>query len=99
MYEEAMERRRDILNLQSGRAKKEEAIQPGKLIENRIKAQQDDMLDLREDELRDFLLNRLAELKMASTYGLSNNEINKSIYKYKASTLSNILPHDEALAL
>lgn len=57
------------------------------------------MLDLREDELRDFLLSRLAELKMASTYGLSNKEINKSIYKYKASTLSNILPHDEAIAL
>lgn len=59
------------------------------------------MLDLREDELRDFLFNRIAELKMASTYGKNKQleEINKPIYKFKASTISNVLPHDFAYKL
>ena len=89
-----MDRRRDILDEQTRRPDRDIELEPGRLIENRIKAQNEDLLDLREDELRDFLLNRLAELKMASTCGLSKDEINKSIYKYKASTLSNILPHE-----
>lgn len=59
------------------------------------------MLDLREDELRDFLFNRIAELKMASTYGKQNelDELNRPVYKYKASTISNVLPHDVAQKL
>ena len=59
------------------------------------------MLDLREDELRDFLFNRIAELKMATTYGKNKEreEINRPSYKYKASTISNVLPHDLALKL
>jgi hypothetical protein len=36
---------------------------------------------------------------MQTTWGMSNDSINKPAYKYKASTISNVLPHEMAQAL
>ena len=49
-------------------------------------------VDMKEDELRDFLMNRIAELK-SQTSGLDGemDELNSLKYKFKASTISNIL--------
>lgn len=47
---------------------------------------------MKEDELRDFLMNRIAELK-SQTNGMEDeiNELNSGKYKFKASTISNVL--------
>ena len=49
-------------------------------------------VDMKDDELRDFLMNRIAELKN-QTDGLGSeiDELNSQKYKFKASTISNIL--------
>ena len=47
---------------------------------------------MKEDELRDFLMNRIAELK-SQTNGMEDeiNELNSQKYRFKASTISNVL--------
>ena len=51
---------------------------------------------MKDDELRDFLMNRIAELK-SQTHGFGDeiNELNSQKYKFKASTISNILSSHE----
>lgn len=47
---------------------------------------------MKDDELRDFLMNRIAELKsQTSGYHGEIGELNSLKYRYKASTISNIL--------
>lgn len=55
---------------------------------------------MHEDELREFLLNRIAELKAADQEGLDDG--NDGRFKFKASTISNMMPSghfDEASKL
>jgi len=55
---------------------------------------------MKDDELRDFLMNRIAELKN-QTHGFDNEmeELNSLKYKFKASTISNILPFNEPIEI
>lgn len=56
--------------------------------------------EMHEDELREFLLNRIAELKAADQEGLDDG--NDGRFKFKASTISNMMPSghfDEASKL
>ena len=46
--------------------------------------------DMHEDELRDFLMNRIAELRSAENESV--DELNAGRFKFKASTISNVLP-------
>ena len=47
---------------------------------------------MKDDELREFLMSRINELKnQTEGYGNEIDELNSQKYKFKASTISNIL--------
>ena len=46
--------------------------------------------EMHEDDLREFLMNRIAELKAADEQGLDGD--NNGKFKFKASTISNMMP-------
>ena len=101
MYEEAMEKRQKHLDLVEKRQKqgglRGETPLGFKPSEN--KAPQN-KFEMHEDDLREFLMNRIAELKAADDQELEGNANGK--FKFKASTISNMMPSghvDEASRL
>ena len=54
-----------------------------------------DPIDMAEDDLRDFLIKRIAQLK--STDKINHDEAHK--FNFKASTIANIVPSNHAVEL
>lgn len=57
---------------------------------DKAQAAKKENFEMHEDELREFLLNRIAELKSADLGDEDDGEEGK--FKFKASTISNVLP-------
>ena len=94
MYEEAMERRQKHIEMEEARKKSQglKGETPTKTGEKRKLSEPagPNNFDMHEDELRDFLMNRIAELRSAEQTDL--DEFNAGKFKFKASTISNVLP-------